>query len=138
ACHGAVKGQNGFALSLFGAEAALDHERLLRGAGGRRLDLLDPDRSLLLLKATGRAAHGGGKRMSPDSPEYAILRRWIAAGAQLDPPDRSRLTRLRVTPDRHTARPGETYQLRVEATFADGTVEDVTRLCSYQSLGAAV
>src|SRR5437763_11718036 len=60
ACHGAVKGQNGFRLSLFAADAALDHERLLREAGGRRLNLLDPDSSLLLLKATGRAAHTGG------------------------------------------------------------------------------
>src|SRR5881396_2299579 len=63
ACHGAVKGQNGFRLSLFGAEPAADHERLLREAGGRRLNLLDPDASLLLLKATGQVAHPGGKRM---------------------------------------------------------------------------
>src|SRR5579884_2694994 len=51
-CHGAVKGQNGFRLSLFGADPALDHERLLHEAGGRRLDPFDPDASLLLLKAT--------------------------------------------------------------------------------------
>src|ERR1700758_864996 len=62
-CHGAVKGQNGFRLSLFGADPALDHQRLLREFGGRRLDLARPDNSLLLLKATGRAAHQGGKRM---------------------------------------------------------------------------
>src|SRR5262245_55092510 len=79
-CHGAVKGQNGFALSLFGADPALDHERLLRGSGGRRLDLIDPASSLLLLKATGRVAHGGGKLMSAGGPEYEALRKWIAAG----------------------------------------------------------
>src|SRR4051794_5605298 len=79
-CHGAVKGQNGFSLSLFGADPALDHDRLLRGSGGRRLNLLDPDASLLLLKATGRAVHGGGQRLAPGSPEYHLLRRWIAAG----------------------------------------------------------
>src|SRR6266513_1877510 len=50
ACHGAVKGQNGFRLSLFGADPGLDHARLLREFGGRRLNLADPDASLLLLK----------------------------------------------------------------------------------------
>jgi hypothetical protein len=138
ACHGAVKGQNGFKLSLFGADPALDHERLLRESGGRRLNLLDPDASLLLLKATGQVAHGGGKRTAVSGPEYDILRRWIAAGAVADTPDRSRVTRLRVTPAEQTVKPGEKYSLRVEAKFIDGTTEDVTRLCSYQSLDRAV
>src|SRR5438309_10831176 len=78
-CHGAVKGQNGFRLSLFGADPALDHERLLRELGGRRLDRLDPEASLLLLKATARVPHQGGRRMHAGSPEYEILSRWIAA-----------------------------------------------------------
>src|SRR3954467_2052821 len=69
-CHGAVKGQNGFRLSLFGADRALDHDRLLHEAGGRRLDLLNPDSSLLLLKATGQVAHQGGKRTAVGSAEY--------------------------------------------------------------------
>src|SRR5271167_2760077 len=78
-CHGTVKGQNGFRLSLFGADPALDSARLLREDGGRRLDLLDPDRSLLLLKATAQVEHQGGKRMAVGSPEYQLLRRWIEA-----------------------------------------------------------
>src|SRR5262245_12389812 len=61
-CHGAVKGQNGFRLSLFAADPALDHERLTREANGRRLNLQTPEASLLLLKATGQLSHGGGKR----------------------------------------------------------------------------
>ncbi|HWG46069.1 MAG TPA: DUF1553 domain-containing protein [Gemmataceae bacterium] len=137
-CHGAVKGQNGFKLSLFSADPALDHERLLREAGGRRLNLHEPDASLLLLKATGRTAHQGGQRMAVGSAEYQILRRWIADGAPLDQPDRSRVTRLLVHPNEHTARPGERYRLRVEATFADGSHEDVTPLCSYESLTPSV
>ncbi len=137
-CHGAVKGQNGFRLSLFGADPAQDHDRLLHDAQGRRLNVLDPDASLLLLKATGGAGHQGGRRVAPGSPEYRILRAWIAAGAPADPPERSRLTRLRVSPAEHTAPPGQAYQLRVEATFADGSVEDVTGLCSYESLDRAV
>src|SRR5216110_817011 len=49
-CHGAVKGQNGFRLSLFGADPALDHARLLREYYGRRLNLHDAENSLLLRK----------------------------------------------------------------------------------------
>src|SRR5205814_2388881 len=77
-CHGAVKGQNGFKLSLFGADPLLDHDRLLHEFGGRRLNFHDPAASLLLLKATGQAGHQGGKRTAPGSFEYEVLRRWIA------------------------------------------------------------
>src|SRR6516162_7006680 len=79
-CHGAVKGQNGFRLTLFGADPALDHERLLREFGGRRLNRLNPEASLLLLKATGKVSHVGGKRLAVGGDDYEILRRWIAAG----------------------------------------------------------
>src|SRR4029077_1472929 len=85
-CHGAVKGQNGFRLALFGADPALDHERLIHEFGGRRLNLHNPAASLLLLKATGQVGHEGGKRMDVGSPEYVLLLRWIAGGATLDPP----------------------------------------------------
>src|SRR5437763_14803360 len=137
-CHGAVKGQNGFRLSLFGADPAADRDRLLREFAGRRVNLIDPDASLLLLKATGRAAHQGGKRTTVGSPEYETLRRWVAAGAPAEAPERARVTRLRVTPAEQTVKPGESYRLRVEAPFADGTTQDVTRLCSYESLDGAV
>src|SRR6476659_5069681 len=62
-CHGSVKGQNGFRLSLFGADPPGDHERLMREFGGRRINLADPTASLLLRKAAGQAEHGGGVRM---------------------------------------------------------------------------
>ncbi|HUR53331.1 MAG TPA: S-layer protein, partial [Gemmataceae bacterium] len=64
-CHGAVNGQNGFRLSLFGADPVGDHDRLLREFGGRRVNLTDAPASLLLVKATGSAPHGGGKRLDP-------------------------------------------------------------------------
>ncbi len=137
-CHGTVKGQNGFKLSLFGADPVLDYERLLREAEGRRLNVADPDASLLLLKATGQVSHQGGKRMAVGSPEYEVLKRWMAAGAPGDALDRSRVNELRITPAEHTAKPGETYPLRVQAKFADGSSEDVTPLCSYESMDQAV
>jgi hypothetical protein len=138
ACHGAVKGQNGFKLSLFGADPAGDYDRLLREFAGRRLNPLDPDASLLLLKATGQAGHQGGKRMAVGSPEYEIVLRWIAAGAPAESAEPARVAQLRVTPAEQTLKPGQTYNLRVEAKFADGTTEDVTQLCAYESLDRSV
>src|SRR5262249_20964354 len=131
-CHGAVKGQNGFRLSLFGADPVGDHHRLLREAAGRRLDLHHPDGSLLLLEAAGQVPHGGGQRMAKSSPEYRILRAWIAAGAPLDAIDKSHVTRLSVAPAQKTVKQGERYQLRVTADFADGSTEDVTALCTFE------
>ncbi len=137
-CHGAVKGQNGFRLSMFAADPAADHERLIRESGGRRLNLLAPEASLLLLKGTGRVAHGGDARLGAHSPEYDVLRNWITAGAPMDDAARSRVKDLRVSPGEHVTKPGEAYPLKVEATFADGSVEDVTAFCSFESLDRAV
>jgi hypothetical protein len=136
-CHGAVKGQNGFRLSLFSADPAGDHHRLLREFGGRRINLTDPASSLLLRKATGRAEHGGGVRMRVDGYEYELLRKWIAAGAKADEAAPSRVRELKVAPTEQVVKKGEAYQLKVLATFADGTTEDVSRLCSFESLDAA-
>lgn len=132
ACHGAVKGQNGFRLSLFGADPASDHYRLVREAGSRRLNLHDPDSSLLILKATGQAAHVGGARLRRGSSEFAIVHNWIATGAQLDAIDQSLVARLSITPDQKTARQGERFALHVSANFVDGTAEDVTSLCTFE------
>src|SRR5258708_658942 len=62
ACHGTPTGKNGFRLSLRGYDPALDNATLAREHEGRRIDRLDPDESLMLAKASGRAAHEGGKR----------------------------------------------------------------------------
>src|SRR5689334_18345514 len=129
-CHGAVKGQNGFRLSLFGADPTGDHERLLREFGGRRVNLTDPAASLLLRKPTGQAEHGGGVRLRADSYEYELLRKWIAAGAKADDAARSRVKELKVSPPEQVAKRGESYRLKVLAAFADGSTEDVTPYCS--------
>src|SRR5262249_35507656 len=98
----------------------------------------DPAASLLLQKATGGAEHGGGVRVSATSAEYAVLRNWIAAGAPTDDAARSRVKELKVTPAERVAKPGETYRLKVEAQFADGSTEDVTAYCSFETLDKAV
>ena len=136
-CHGSVKGQNGFRLSLFGADPTGDHERLMREFGGRRINLTDPAASLLLRKPTGQAEHAGGVRLRADSFEYELLRKWIANGAKADDAASSRVKELKVSPAEQVTKKGETYRLKVEAAFADGTAEDVTLYCSFESLDPA-
>ncbi|HND56142.1 MAG TPA: DUF1549 domain-containing protein, partial [Pirellulaceae bacterium] len=137
-CHGAVKGRNGFRLSMFSADPVGDHARLVREFEGRRLDLFAPDDSLVLLKATGRVPHRGGVRTQVGSREYRALRDWIAAGAPADDESASRLVKLEVTPREHVAKAGEQFSLRAVARFVDGREEDVTWLCSFESLDRAV
>src|SRR5437868_5449268 len=62
ACHGSFAGKGGLRLSLFGYEPQMDYRALTRGGGGRRINVTEPDESLMLLKATGQVAHGGGAR----------------------------------------------------------------------------
>src|SRR3954470_21364085 len=69
-CHGNLNGKGGFKLSLRGEDPASDHLVIQRRHGGRRIDPLNPDASLILLKATGRVPHEGGVRFTPASLEY--------------------------------------------------------------------
>jgi hypothetical protein len=137
-CHGKVKGENGFRLSLFGVEPAQDHNNLLREFAARRVNLSNVDASLLLLKPSGAISHGGGKLLDVGGPEYQLLHHWLAQGAQLDPLDESRIEQLTVTPSQQTLKIGQSYALRVEARFRDGTSEDVTRLCRFDPVNRDV
>src|SRR5437763_16880922 len=73
-CHGSFQGKGGFRLSLFGYDPEMDYASLTRETLGRRLNPVDPDQSLLLLKATGQADHGGGRRFGTDSWQYQLIR----------------------------------------------------------------
>jgi hypothetical protein len=132
ACHGNQSGKGGFKLSLRGDDPAFDFASLTRDTLGRRIDRLRPDGSLILAKPTTRTPHEGGQRFGRSSPEYAILRRWIAEGARLDPPGTGPV-RLDVTPRQKVLiEPAERVSLRVTATFRDGTKRDVTRLACFE------
>src|SRR3989441_241703 len=73
-CHGSFQGRGGFRLSLFGYEPEKDIIAITRDSLARRINPIDPDNSLLLLKATGQVEHGGGMRFSRDSWQYQIFR----------------------------------------------------------------
>jgi hypothetical protein len=133
-CHGKATGQNGFKLSLLGYEPDLDFEAIVQEARGRRIFPAAPRRSLLLLKATGTLAHGGGKRLEVGSEDYQTLLRWIEEGAP--PPTASDpvLARIMVTPERCILDAEVRRQpLRVTAHFSDGATRDVTRQAVYQA-----
>ncbi len=137
-CHGKVKGENGFRLSLFGVDPEQDHVSLLREFAARRVNLSNVESSLLLLKPTAAVPHGGGKLIERGGPEYEMLRRWLEAGAPLDPLDKSRVVRMTVTPSEQTIAPGETSSLQVVVKFSDGTTEDVTRFCRFEPVNKEV
>jgi hypothetical protein len=133
-CHGAARGKDGFRLSLFGFDPAGDYHRITRELPGRRIDLAEPEESLLVRKAVGTAPHTGGKRFAPDSALAATLVRWIAAGAPDDPAAVPALVGLDLYPPAALLEgAGAGQQLVAVARFADGTDRDVTDLVWYGS-----
>lgn len=133
ACHGSFQGKGGFRLSLFGHDPEQDFQVVTRGALGRRIDIADPDRSLILLKASGQVAHGGGKRFDNGSWQYGVLRAWIAQGGGRTPGSGS-VKALSIEPPEHTfQRPGQITSLQARAQFADGTAADVTPFCDFRA-----
>ena len=58
---------------------------LSREAGGRRIDLMAAESSLLLTKPLGEVAHEGGLRLNRTSKSYEFLRDWIKEGVHDDP-----------------------------------------------------
>jgi hypothetical protein len=132
-CHGKIAGQNGFRLSLLGFDPQFDYENLLKESRGRRVMPAAPDASLLLTKATGRAPHGGGKKMEFESEEYKIVRRWIASGMPYGSPTDPSVTKITVYPESRVIDRKGRQQLAVYAHYSDGSVEDVTRRAQYES-----
>lgn len=132
-CHGKSGGQNGFRLSLLGFEPAEDYEYLVKEGRGRRLFPAAPDRSLLLLKVSARAPHGGGMRIEYDSPAYRVLRRWIEQGMPYGNADDPTITHISVLPSEVLMERNGAQQIAVVAHYSDGTTEDVTRIAQFDS-----
>ncbi|HWE40828.1 MAG TPA: Ig-like domain-containing protein, partial [Isosphaeraceae bacterium] len=133
ACHGALAGKGGFRLSLRGYDPAADQFTIVKQDRGRRVELPDPGRSLVLAKPSGAIAHKGGVRFAPGSLEYRVLAEWIGAGAPPPDEDDPRVTGLEVDPERSTHRVGQTQQVLVRARYSDGRAEDVTRWVIWSS-----
>jgi len=133
ACHGKAEGQNGFKLSLLGFDPEADYAALARENRGRRTMPTAPERSLLLLKATGSLGHGGGKLLPTGSVEYQLLSRWIAGGLPEGSKDDPKVVGITVTPAQRILAPQTTQQISVTAHFSDGTQADVTPRAEFVS-----
>lgn len=125
-CHGAASGKNGFKLSLRGYDPIFDVRALTDDLAGRRVNVAAPDESLMLLKTTGAAPHGGGGIIKTSDPYYKILRDWIAGGAKLNL-SAPRVTSIALSPENPVIdKPGQKQQFQVIATYSDGMKRDVT------------
>jgi hypothetical protein len=138
ACHGAAAGKNGFSLTLRGYDPPADYDAITRQAGGRRVNRLEPARSLLLLKPTEVVPHLGGRKFEPGSAAYQILARWVASGTPAPSDADPRVEALEVTPGDSTLAPGTVTPLDVRARFSDGTTENVTAWAKFQSADETV
>jgi len=138
ACHGAVEGKGGLRLSLRGYDPERDFHRLTREARGRRIELGDPGRSLMLTKASTAVKHTGGRLIDPKSRDYRILAEWISAGAKAPLENDSRLETLEIFPPLSVLERGDKQRLVVRARYSDGREEDVTHWCKFTSSNEAV
>ncbi len=138
ACHGAAAGQGGFKLSLRGYDNEGDYLTLTRGAFGRRVNLAEPAKSLILLKATSAVPHKGGERFKVHSPEWSTLADWVASGAPGPSPTDIRVVSLSVKPDHARLAPGTKQQFSVLAHFSDGSTQDVTARAKFTATNQSV
>jgi len=138
ACHGALAGKGGFKLSLRGYDPDSDFMAITREARGRRIELADPGRSLLLAKPTGAVRHKGGVRLEVGSENYRVLAEWISGGAAPPRDDDPQVARLEILPDDVTLRNGGSQQFVVRAHYDDGRVEDVTGWSKFTSTDETV
>lgn len=135
ACHGSPSGKGMFRLSLRAFDKQLDELTLIHEEFGRRLNLVKPEESLLLLKPLMSVYHGGGKQIRQDDVAYKVLLKWLREGGKPDPVDTPRCVRLEVYPGEKRILPltGGSQQIAAIAHFANGSQRDVTDLVAYES-----
>jgi len=136
-CHGALNGQSGFKLSLFGYDPEADYHAVVEASEGRRLNLKEPEKSLLLQKPTFAIPHGGGELMKKDPAnlEYRTLVNWIQSGVPRSAAGSPRLVRIEAFPKsfRILEGKGARQQILVIGHYGDGSREDITDKVRYTS-----
>lgn len=146
-CHGGVKGRGGLKLSAGALHPKDDYEWIVKGGvfqvltaevkGERipRVDVKNPENSLILKKATGSVPHGGGRRFTRDSPEYQAILAWIRNGAPYgaEVKAENRVVRVEVFPPTVAMERDGQQRLLVTAHFADGREEDFSNQALFVS-----
>ena len=139
-CHGSIKGQKGFKLSLFGYDPDADYKAVVEDSDGRRIDRTQPEMSLVLRKPTFTIPHGGGRILKKDSAEYATLLNWIRAGTPRSSADSPRLVRMEVFPRtfRVLENRDDRQRIVVVGHYSDGSQEDITQKVRYTATNESV
>jgi hypothetical protein len=138
ACHGTLAGKGGFRLSLRGYDPATDYQTIVTQARGRRIELADPGRSLILAKPTGALPHKGGLRFETDSREYKVIADWIAGGAEPPADGDPFVERVEILPDAVQLSVGNEQDFIVRAHYSNGRIEDVTQWVKFSSSNESV
>jgi WD40 repeat protein/mono/diheme cytochrome c family protein len=126
-CHGAQAGKNGFKLSLRGYDPLFDVRALADDLASRRLNPAAPLSSLMMTKPLGQVPHVGGKLFDEGDNHALVLRQWISEGAKLQQGG-PRVRSIALHPTNPiVSRAGQLQQMRVVASYSDGTTRDVTR-----------
>ncbi|MEM7453111.1 MAG: DUF1553 domain-containing protein [Planctomycetota bacterium] len=129
-CHGSAVGRGGFKLSLFGGTPVDDYDEIVRRLGGRRVNVTDPESSLVFMKPAGYVEHGGGAIFVDNDDSAQMLLSWIDQGAPYV--EHRKLSRVEVPPARFVAAAaGEELQLSAVAHYDDGSTRDVTDLTQF-------
>ena len=129
-CHGSAIGRGDFKLSLYGGTPKADYDQIVRRFGGRRVNLTDPESSLVFMKPAEFVEHGGGSIIEDDDQHAQLLIKWIEQGAKYV--EHRQLKRVEVTPKRFVAsKTGDETPLKVVAHYDDGSTRNVTDLTQF-------
>ncbi len=126
-CHGSSIGRGDFKLSLYGGTPKDDYDQIVRQLGGRRVNLIEPESSLIYMKPAELIEHGGGMVIEENDNNARLLIKWIQQGAKYV--EHRQLIRLSVSPQRFVADKTEAEtSFRVTAHYDDRSTRDVTSL----------
>ncbi len=129
-CHGSAIGRGEFKLSLYGGTPEADYDEIVRKLGGRRINLTDPESSLIFMKPAEFVEHGGGTIIDDDDHSAQLLIKWIEQGAKYV--EHRKLKHVEVTPERFIAtKIGDVTPLKVVAHYDDGSTREVTNLTQF-------
>ncbi len=147
-CHGSVKGQKGFKLSLNASYPQEDYKWIIEGGVYKvltteqseppkpRINKEQPEESLILQKPAGVVPHGGGKRLDVGSMDYRTILAWVQNGAPYGEDDGKApiaIEGLKAFPPDVVLDPQGKHQLLVTALLSNGRNEDVTDQATYTS-----
>ena len=151
-CHGGVKGQGGFKLSLNAVYPRDDYKWIVEGGTYQvlttetgekipRINLKEPEKSLLLTKPTMAVPHGGGQPLRPNSADYETVLNWVRSGAPFGEEGNKesvRVVRVEVEPGEVVLAPDGKHRLLVTAHLSNGQQEDISDQVLYASNNSEV